>query len=175
MVFLLLSIIFLVTCAFIIKLFKEYKIDAFSAISINYIVGILYGSISSNQHISFSFIAEQSWIIYAIFLGFLFVIVFNVFAISTKIAGMAISAVASKMSVVIPVVAGIFLYNEVLNIFAIIGIILSLISFYLILKKKEKSKLDKKYFIFPILLFIGNGLNDTLQKFTENSFIHGLF
>jgi len=64
----------------------------------------------------------------------------------------------------------IILKNDTLNAVKIAGIITALVAFYLTFKKKEKIDLKKKYFLLPLLLFVGNGTNDSLQSYTTHTF-----
>jgi drug/metabolite transporter (DMT)-like permease len=77
------------------------------------------------------------------------------------------------MSVVIPVTIGILFYKDIVNIWIITGVITSLLAFYLTFRKKGGEKADKKYLLLPLLLFIGNGSNDSLLKHSEKFYIGG--
>ncbi len=153
------------------KLFDRYKIDNFQAITINYLVASLFGIllVGSDFKIAASF--EKAWFPYAVFVGFLFIGTFVLFALSSQKAGVAITAVFSKMSVVIPVIAGIFLFTEHMNLLKVLGITATLLAFILVFYKKEKSKLKWSVIILPILIFFGNGIIDTSLKYIEHHFI----
>jgi drug/metabolite transporter (DMT)-like permease len=75
------------------------------------------------------------------------------------------------MSVVIPVFVGFILFSDNINFLKLAGIATALLAFYLTLKRKEKIKLTSKYLIFPLLLFLGNGINDSLLKYTQHNYI----
>ena len=105
-------------------------------------------------------------------LGFLFIAVFNLAAITTQKSGLSVVAVATKMSVAIPVLCGIFLYNESTGILKIIGILLALAAVYLTsIKKKEGIAIKSKNLIFPLLVFLGSGIIDTSLKYLESSYV----
>ena len=105
-------------------------------------------------------------------LGFLFIAVFNIAAITTQKSGLSVVAVATKMSVAIPVLFGIFLYNESTGILKILGILLALISVYLTsIKTKEGISIKKENLIFPLLVFFGSGIIDTSIKYLETSYV----
>lgn len=105
-------------------------------------------------------------------LGFLFIAVFNLAAITTQKSGLSVVAVATKMSVAIPVLCGIFLYNESTGILKIIGILLALAAVYLTsIKTKEGISIKSKNLIFPLLVFLGSGIIDTSLKFLETNYV----
>ena len=83
---------------------------------------------------------------------------------------MAITAVSSKMSLIIPVSIGLFLYGDPFNMLKLLGIILSLAAFYLTFRKKG-DKAHSRYFYLPLLLFIGTGCNDSLLKHAETFYV----
>jgi len=111
------------------------------------------------------------WFPVALLLGVMFICTFFVFALSSQKAGVAITSVTSKMSLVIPVVASIFLFGESLNWWRAIGILLALVAFYLTFRQKNPIAWKSKYTYLPLLVFTGNGIVDTTMKFADHYFI----
>ena len=168
----LIAAILLATSLFVVfRLFTRYNVDNFQAIVINYIVAFGLGLLVSDIPPTFNDIITIDWIPWAAIIGITFVLVFYLFALSSQKAGIAITAVSSKMSVIIPVIMGFLIFNEKASLIQIIGIILTLIAFVLILKKDKKDKINHKYLLLPILIFFGNGINDTMMKHTQFSYI----
>lgn len=155
------------------KYFQQFKVDNFQAITINYLVASICGLIISPIHNLQTDILQKPWLPYAVIIGAIFVFTFLLFALSSQKAGVTITAVFSKMSLIIPVILGIFLYNEQLNMLKILGIIATFLAFLLVFYKKEKSAIHWGVIIFPILIFFGNGIIDTLLKYIEYHFIKG--
>ena len=153
------------------KFFDKYKVENFQAITINYLIasicGLLIAPITDFQ----VEILDKPWFYYAIGIGIIFIATFLLFALSSQKAGVAITAVFSKMSVIIPVIMGIFLYSESLNLLKIAGIIFTFAAFFLVFYKKESSKIQWAVIILPILIFFGNGFIDTMLKYIEYHFI----
>lgn len=171
MLFLLLAIITSACVAIIIKLFDKFQINSFQAIGINYVICIIAGIIALRGYVSLHSIPRQDWFWFAVILGFGFIAMFNVFAISSGKIGIALTTVSSKMSVIVPVYFGIILYGDNFNFFKIAGVIFTLLAFYFIFKKEKNIPFRKLYFFLPLLLFIGNGFNDTLQTYAQRIFI----
>ena len=167
MIYLIVSVIFSTLIFVLFKLFERYKIRIFSAIVINYVVATVFGFAFSSEKISLLDLPQQSWFLNAVIVGVSFIIGFYIFAISTQKIGIAFSAVAAKMSVVIPIAFGIILYHESLTLLKSIGIIAALFAFYFTMAKHEIFNFDRRYVFLPILLFLLNGLNDSLLKFTN--------
>jgi drug/metabolite transporter (DMT)-like permease len=167
----LLSILFSSGLFVIFKFFGIYKIDVLKAIVVNYIVAFTLGFLFSESNFSIVEVPNQPWFLGAIFLGILFVSIFFVMAMTSQNNGVSVASVAGKMSVVIPVFFGVFLYDESFSFLKIIGIIIALIAVYLTSVKEEKSTLQKKSLLFPMLLFLGSGTIDTALKYLEINFV----
>jgi drug/metabolite transporter (DMT)-like permease len=111
-------------------------------------------------------IMDQTWFAGALLLGILFMLSFFLFALSTQKAGMAITALSSKMSVVIPVLLGAYLYvDEQITFLKIAGLLLAILSFYFIFKKEKSIKLEMHHLRLPILIFLFSGANDSILKY----------
>ena len=168
----LISAIIISTSIFItFKFFKRFKIDNFQAITVNYVIASAFGFLIYSGDFTFATILQRTWFPHALIAGILFICVFLLFALSSQKAGVALTAVSSKMSVIIPVIFGVILYNDSMNFLKIIGILAALIAFYLTLKKNNKIKVYSRYLILPVLLFLGNGITDAFLKYSEHNFI----
>lgn len=171
MIYLLLSISASTLIFIIFKLFNKYGINTLQAIVINYLAAGLFGIWSYDSPININDIISSQWIYGAIILGFLFISIFNVMALTAQRNGLSVASVASKMSVIIPVIFGIYVYNEGVGFQKVIGIILALISVYLTsIKPKGNDNMTKGLWL-PLLLFIGSGIIDTSIKYVETTYL----
>lgn len=116
-------------------------------------------------------ITNSKWIYGAIGLGFLFIAIFNIMALTAQRKGLSVASVASKMSVIIPIIFGIYVYNESVGAQKIIGIILALVSVYLSSVKSKTIDNPTKGLWLPILLFFGSGVIDTSIKYIETTYL----
>ena len=159
----------------IFKLFDVLKINTFQAIVVNYFVAAVLGFYLSNNSVSLQEIPNQPWFLGAFLLGIMFILVFNVMALTSQKNGLSVASVSSKMSVVIAIVFGVWYYEESLGFVKLFGILLALIAVYLtsVKEKKEKKETTVKQvsLLFPILLFFGSGAIDTSLKFIETTFV----
>ena len=156
----------------IFKLFDVLKINTFQAIVVNYLTAAILGFYLSNNSVSFQQIPSQPWFLGAFLLGILFILVFNVMALTSQKNGLSVASVSSKMSVVIAIIFGVWYYEESIGLVKLIGILLALVAVYLT-SIKEKNEIVKKNkdFLFPVLLFFGSGAIDTSLKYVETSFV----
>lgn len=163
--YLLLSILFSTFINLVFKWFSVFKINKIQAIIVNYLVCFVIGfSLSGDSDIIGTINSE--WFKYCLLLGCLFVAIFFSMAMTTEKYGVSVNAVSAKMSVLIPVLFA-YLYNaEKLSLQFVLGIILSLLSIYLITKKNQVT-IPRKYIYLPVIVFIGSGLIDTSLKLLE--------
>ncbi len=172
MIYLVLSILISSSLYVIFKLFEVYKVNTFQAIVVNYIVAFIIGYLYSDVKIPISKIPHQDWFYGALFLGFLFITIFNVMAITSQRNGLSVASVSGRMAVVIPIVFGVILYNESVGIIKVFGILLALVAVYLTSVKSNDSKgFQSGSLLLPALLFLGSGAIDTLLKYTEINYV----
>ncbi|MDZ7744081.1 MAG: EamA/RhaT family transporter [Bacteroidota bacterium] len=171
MIYLLASILLSTSIFVTFKLFDRFGISNNQAITTNYLVGAILGFSVHIGSYDFSRLLFEPWFFMAVIEGFLFIAVFHLFAQSSQKAGVAVTAVASKMSVIIPVVLGIILYKESASVLKILGIITALLAFYLTFKRNRMSVTYKRFALLPLLLFLGNGAVDSVLKYAEHHYI----
>ncbi len=172
MIFLLFSILSSSVIFVIFKLFQKFGVNTLQAIIINYFIACMVGFFGFIKDTDVSLIPGKLWFPGTLILGALFISVFNLAAITTQRSGLSVVSVATKMSVAIPVFFGIILYNESTGFWKITGILLALLAVYLTsIKTKTGLKIKKENIIFPLLVFIGSGIIDTLIKYLETTFV----
>lgn len=171
MLFIALSVIQSVLIFVSFRLFERFRLDNWQAIMVNYLVAtglcFLLGDMAGN----FGQTLQSGWVPYAIVLGLMFIGTFYFFALSCQKAGVAITSVTSKMSVVIPVLFGYLLYGEKLGLLRVSGILLALVSFYLVFRKDRKALPEMKWAFLPVMVFLGNGFVDTGMKYAQHHHI----
>lgn len=172
MVYLLISICISSLLFVIFKLFDVLRINTFQAIVVNYFTAAILGFYMSNNLVSFCEIPSQPWFLGAFLLGIMFILVFNIMALTSQKNGLSVASVSSKMSVVIAIVFGVWYYNESLSLVKLIGILLALIAVYLTsIKAKNQITQKNKDFLYPLLLFFGSGAIDTSLKYVETTYV----
>ncbi|APG64181.1 hypothetical protein LPB136_01830 [Tenacibaculum todarodis] len=169
MMYLVLSILISSLLFVIFKLFDVFKINTLQAIVVNYIIAFSFGIFTSDISMAVAEVPKQPWFIGAFCLGILFISIFNVMGITAQKNGLSVASVAGKMSVVIPIIFGIIVYNESVGIVKVVGILLALVAVYLSSAKNDNSPVKFKNLLFPLLLFVGSGVLDTALKYVETN------
>lgn len=168
MSYLLLSILSSSILVLLFKAFERYKVHTFKAIVINYIVAAVCGYIVLAGEVEFAALPGKPWFEISLLVGFLFIIMFWFIALTAQKVGVSVSAVAQKMAVVVPVTVALIAYeDESLNFLKGSGILLALFGVYLSSRKTEGPKVEGRYALLPLVVFIGAGFLDTTMNYVE--------
>jgi drug/metabolite transporter (DMT)-like permease len=154
---------------------ERLRINMFQTIVFNYVVCVVTGSFFMGYFPVNSTTFHQPWFKWALLMGASFISIFNMLGFTTQKIGVAIASVANKLSLVIPFVFSIYLYNEKAAALKLLGIVLALIAVWLTMKqdKKPGAPIAGKWLLFlPVLLFIASGLLDTMVKYVEQTFLN---
>ena len=127
MVYLVFSIFCSTLILILFKLFERFGVTNLYAIIANYLVAGTLGYIFTSEPESLPVILEKHWLWPAFGIGFLFITLFQIMAFTAQKLGVSRVSIAVKMSVVLPVLAGVWFYNERLSFGVIVGILLALL------------------------------------------------
>ncbi len=153
----------------IFKAVGRLKIELFPVVVINYLTCFLLGNLLlGSEHVLNLKIIQLPGFFPTASMGLIFVGTFVLMGHSTHKAGASMSAMASKMSVVIPVLVAVVFLGESIGIKGIAGVILALVSVYLVSSGSSSASASASASVSrvrfdPILLlvFIGSGMVDT--------------
>ncbi len=151
------------------KLFSRFKVDILQALAVNYLTCVVTAAVILKGFPVGSESVNQPWFPWSLLMGGMFITLFCLMAWRTHEDGMTTTTVANKLSMVIPVLFSIWLYDETISAGKIVGILLAVPAVYFTTRVKENTK--PQSILFPIILFVGCGLLDTLVKFVEQSFL----
>jgi drug/metabolite transporter (DMT)-like permease len=174
MFFLLGSIILTSYLTLSFKVVERLRINMFQSIVFNYVACVITGSVFLGRFPVDGNSFSLPWFKWAILMGASFIVIFNIIGITTQKIGVAVASVANKLSLVIPFVFSIFLYNEKAGWLKIAGLLLALVAVYLTMKRQEKQEsmhTGKWLLLFPVVLFFSSGLLDTMIKYVEQHFL----
>ena len=178
MFYLLLSVISGTLIFLIFRAFATFRVNTLQAVIINYIVCVITGVIYEADAAIFTSIKPaETWVWISLLLGFLFISSFYLTAFATQRLGISVVSVASKMSLVFPVIFSLFIWKirlEDMNIFIYTGIVLAVPAVVLSSLKNftNKSYAGWRGLMLAILLFFVGGLVDTMINYTNYHFIN---
>lgn len=170
MFYLIATILLNVVISAILKLFPKYGINPLQAIVTNYCVCVVTGCIFIGHIPVNTGTLHTAWLPWAVLMGTAFISIFNLTAYCVKVDGMTTTTIASKLSLVIPVLFSTIVYHEVSHIGKIAGIVLAFPAIYLATRVKNEDNKQQSLF-WPAILFVLSGGLDTLVNFIQCSFL----
>lgn len=172
MIYLLLTILLNVFLSVVFKWFDRYRIDSMQAIVVNYWVCALTGSLLMGSYPVGVGSFNQPWLPWALVMGIGFFSIFNLIAYCTHTDGITTTTVANKLSMVIPACFALWLYADKMNPGKGAGILLAIPAIYLSARTGDEEPGKKSRFIWPLLLFLGSGLLDTLVNYIARQYFN---
>ncbi len=160
--------------------FSIFKIDNMQAIVVNYIVCVLTGLIfieNPSMLSSLDYTAAWSWT--AVSIGILLVIGFYAASLTSQLLGVSVTSVASKMSMMFPVLFSLFFMKIESKTFTYLnytGMALALIAIYLSsIRENNDTKVfhSKRYLLLlPFIVFLAGGLIDIGLNYSNHRLIN---
>jgi drug/metabolite transporter (DMT)-like permease len=159
------------------KIIERFKLNTFHVIVFNYITCVITGSLVNGSFPITVTNMKQTWFAWALLMGVLFIVLFNMIGFTAQKVSVALASVANKLSMVIPFLFSIFLYKEDAGLLKIAGVLLALVAVYCTMRPSKRTGVDGKkadnwLIILRIVLFIGSGLLDTLVKYIEQRYLN---
>lgn len=171
MIYLLLSILSSSVIFITFKVTERFKTKLIKLITVNYLVAAILG-FSFNRHpISILNALTSEWLPYAVLIGFSFILMFFLIGYSTRISGVAVTSIAGKMSMVIPILFSILYFSEKSTILKISGLILATIAVFLTSYRPIDKAKNIKLIVIPIAIFVGSGITDSIVKYAQTYYV----
>ena len=169
MTYLILSIFSSTGIFLVFKFLDQKNLPSFPVIIINYLVASIMGFLVNADQMQVSGILSAGWIPVSILIGFLFIVMFFLVARSSNEAGISVTTVASKMSVVFPIAFSIMIDpSDQLTILKGAAIVATLTGVLLTIYEPGKTLQARKRTFLPLVLFIGMGVVDSLVKYSQH-------
>ena len=169
MIYLVLAIVFSTGVFVTMRIFKRFEMDNHQALMWNYIFATITGFLICRQYDTIPQLVHEPWFGLSILTGFWFIFTYLLMTASTQSSGITITSLSSKLSVVLPTLAGVLIFQEHLNLKVSIGIILALVALVLVVggNGKPSDRMQVSKLLLPLLIFFGTGIGDILMKLNE--------
>lgn len=161
----------------ILKYFQKWNIYNLHGLTFNYITAATFSFFSNYEENSALLPQVPNFLPFTILIGCLFISVFYIAALTAQKCGIAVTSIAGKMSMVVPITMSFWLYGDKITIIKVIGILLALTAVVLSsIRKENKSEsttatASKWLWILPVLLFAGSGIVDSSISISQHYFI----
>lgn len=172
MTYLLLSILSSTAIFITFKISARFKVNLLNLIIINYLVASSLGFYLNQHSISISNAIHSKWLYLALIIGILYIAMFFLIGYSTRNSGVAVTTIASKLSVVVPVLFSIVYFGESKSTFKLLGLSLAALAVLLTSYRSFNTGKNMKLFIIPLVIFMGAGATDSMVKYAQTFYIN---
>lgn len=126
------------------KLFGRYGVRNLPAIVVNYGVCVVMGCLWEGEWLLTSDVFEQSWLGLALGLGFFFIAGFNLNATSVQEAGITVTSVVQRISLLLSVTFAVLYLGDELSLAQSIGIALGVLSVFLVVRTRVPEEAEAR-------------------------------
>jgi drug/metabolite transporter (DMT)-like permease len=174
MIWLICSIMLSASLMLIFRWFSKVGIHTQTAIVVNYLVCIITGTaLAGNNHIFHGDLPGKPWFWPCLLLGILFILVFSAMGQSARVAGSALTAMASKMGLLIPVFMAVLFLGEAWNWTIIPGLLCTLFALVMLNPRRNGAgaQMDIQALILLLVVFFGSGFVDAGVKLIQHFYL----
>ena len=156
----------------VFRAFDKLGVNLFWAIPANYVTCVLIGSIWAGGARGFSSLASEPWIGLAAIQGLLLAVNFYLLAYTAQRAGVAVAALASRLSVAIPSLLAFLLYGDTVTMTKVAGLGAALLALYLCTAPDKQSAASSRLFqLAPLLVFLTFGCYFSILKYLQARYL----
>ena len=159
------------------RTFQLFRINTFQAIIINYITCVIIGvAFVGWTPFQSAMRPDNPWLLPAAVLGVIFIGTFYLMARTTQLYSMTVASIASKMSLIIPVLFSLVILGSRVKEFTWLnyaGMILALFAIvFSPVGKGDISAAEKTHlWYYPLLVVLFGGIIDTSLNFLNHSYV----
>lgn len=178
-----LAVLFTVALYLIMRAYPQYKVNSFHAIVFNYYSCVATGLLLTPDLSVFSQVsATSTGTLLTLSLGTMFVIAFMLIGLTAQKVSVTSASLAGNMSLVIPVLFGLFIFknnNKEFTALNYTGLLVALAALALgavqVSDKKSTSTPSSDssgylLWLLPVLTFLGSGTNNTLINYLSATY-----
>ena len=157
----------------VFKSIDRFNIPSFPIIVINYLVATLLGFLINPGQAEWSSIRQTEWLPASMIIGVLFIVMFFLVAYSSGKAGISVTTVASKMSVIFPILFSLIIDpSDQITIIKALAIVFTLCGVVMTVYRSQAGRLGWAVVYIPLILFVGMGIVDSLVKYAQHNFVN---
>lgn len=167
MIYLIASILSSSMIYVVFRFAKNYQCRLTSLITYNYLAASILGLLLLNPFQSGNIESVPNWLPFGIILGIMFILMFFLIGRSSQKAGITVTTLANKLSLVFPVLFSLIYYHEEISPLKYIGLGTAFVAVILAVYKKDLRRTNLIYIVLPLLIFFGSGMVDSMVKFVQ--------
>ena len=157
------------------KVFERKGIPIFQAIVFNYLAATVcaFVFLPDKAPVYSGSILHEPWLPFALLLGSMFIIVFNLTSITTVRYGVSTASVAMKLGLVFPVMLAFVIYGENFSLLKLAGILFAFVSVILssLRSGESHSSSTSAFAVLPLVVFLGSGMCDSFTQYANKTYL----
>lgn len=153
--------------------FDKVGVNLFWAIPVNYVICVLVGAVWSGEAHRFDELLVEPWLGFAALQGFLLAVNFYLLAYTAQRSGVAVAALASRLSVAIPSLLAFMLYGDAVTATKIAGLAAALLALYLCTAPDRGAVVSatRLFHLLPLLVFVTFGCYFSILKYLQTYYL----
>lgn len=171
MIYLLLSILSSSVIFITFKITDRFKTGLVKLITVNYLVAALLGFSFNRYPISVWNAVTSPWMPFALLVGVSFILMFFLIGYSTRVSGVAVTTIAGKMSMVIPILFSVLYFSEKNTVLKTFGLVFAVLGVFLTSFRPVSKKNGLLLILLPVGIFLGSGITDSVVKYAQTYYI----
>lgn len=173
MAYLIAAILSMTAIMLTLKVFAVKGINSSAAILINYLIAAIVSLAVAWPQFDVEVILHGGWLTKGIILGLLFFTSMNLYAVSTGRCGVAITTIASRMALIIPILFACWFLGEGVTGIQTIGVALAVIALIVIFyQRSDGNRANRNVILLPVAVFLVTGAMNTLTKYSQHTIAH---
>ena len=171
MIYLLFAIVGSGVIPVIFRAFDKFGVNLFWAIPANYVTCVLVGSFLMGGSGGVVSVTAKPWLWLATVQGILLAVNFYLLAHTAQRVGVALAALASRLSVAIPSLLAFVLYGDSLTAIKLVGLLTALVALYLCTAPEKGADRSRLFQLLPLLVFATFGAYFTILKYLQTYYL----
>lgn len=170
--FILLSAICSLLIAHFLKITEVKQLRTLNTLTVNYFVAAIFALSWGTFRDGFGYVYSDLFFFgFCLIVGVVFIANFIAYSKSVHANGVGVTITAMRLSLLVPVLLSVFLYNEYLTLLKTIGVVLVFASLFLLKPKKTENKIGTVNAGWMLLvIFVLSGFADASLKVYEEEF-----
>lgn len=150
------------------KWFDQLGIRTFQAIVANYFVCIFLGIFLAPTHEITNILGELP---IAMVIGLIYILLFWLIGRASQKIGIAATVTAAKVSMILPVLFGLYFFGESGSQYKTLAIVLAFPAVILSSQRKSQLSFGIENYLLPLTIFLGSGCADILLAYTQKNLL----
>ncbi len=152
------------------KVIERLGIPNLQAIIVNYMACVACGLLFNKASMPMSGLVNMDWFYWALVLGLCFIVGFNLIGYTVQKAGVTPASVASKLSMIVSVPITIWLFNDSITAYKIVGLLFAVMAVvFSSIKEGDSWEQATKHLVLPGIVLAISGIIEIIISYNQKN------